>query len=99
MSGELDFAASLKQRVALLKGVSENVFEKLKGVLTISPGARELCLALKTLGYKIAVLSGGFQPLVDWLAGELGIDYAVANHVRHNKCTAKVAFPANPSSM
>lgn len=99
MNGELDFAASLKERVALLKGVPANVFEKLKGVLTISPGARELCLALKALGYKIAVLSGGFQPLADWLAGELGIDYAVANHVRHNKHTAKVVFPADPSPM
>ncbi|KAJ5819833.1 hypothetical protein N7474_005424 [Penicillium riverlandense] len=81
MNGELDFAASLKERVSLLKGVPANVFEKLKGVLTISPGARELCVALKALGYKIAVLSGGFQPLAEWLAGELGIDYAVANHL------------------
>lgn len=81
MNGELDFAASLKERVSLLKGVPADVFEKLKSVLTISKGARELCRSLKALGYKMAVLSGGFQPLAEWLAGELGLDYAVANHV------------------
>lgn len=81
MNGELDFADSLKERVTLLKGVPADVFEKLKSVLKISPGARELCLSLKALGYKMAVLSGGFQPLAEWLAGELGLDYAFANHV------------------
>ncbi|KAL2868457.1 phosphoserine phosphatase SerB [Aspergillus lucknowensis] len=81
MNGELDFSASLKERVSLLKGVPADVFEKLKSVLTISPGARELCKALKRLGCKLAVLSGGFQPLAEWLAGELGIDYAFANHL------------------
>lgn len=81
MNGELDFAASLKERVGLLRGVPADVFDKLKSVITISPGARELCRALKALGYKLAVLSGGFQPLAEWLAERLGIDYAVANHV------------------
>lgn len=82
MNGELDFSASLKERVSLLKGVPADVFEKLKSIITIAPGARELCKALKTLGCKMAVLSGGFQPLAEWLAGELGLDYAFANHVR-----------------
>lgn len=81
MNGELDFSASLRERVGLLKGVPADVFEKLKSVITISPGARELCKALKALGCKLAVLSGGFQPLAEWLAGELGIDYAFANHL------------------
>src|SRR5690348_8064327 len=84
MSGELDFAASLKSRVSLLKGVPADVFEKLKSIITISPGARELCRALKRLGFKMAVLSGGFQPLAEWLASELGLDYAFANHVRRS---------------
>ena len=83
MNGELDFAASLKERVGLLKGVPADVFDKLKSVITIAKGARELCRALKALGFKMAVLSGGFQPLAEWLAGQLGLDYAVANHVRH----------------
>lgn len=81
MNGELDFSQSLKARVSLLKGVPGDVFDQLKSIITISPGARQLCRALKALGYKLAVLSGGFQPLADWLAGELGIDYAYANHV------------------
>ncbi|KAE8151899.1 HAD-like domain-containing protein [Aspergillus avenaceus] len=87
MNGELDFSASLRERVGLLKGVPADVFEKLKSVITISPGARELCKALKNLGCKLAVLSGGFQPLAEWLAGELGIDYAFANHLEVDTAT------------
>ncbi|KAJ6112168.1 Phosphoserine phosphatase [Penicillium sp. IBT 18751x] len=87
MNGELDFTASLKERVGLLKGVPADVFDKLKSVITIAPGARELCRALKILGYKIAVLSGGFQPLAEWLAEQLGIDYAVANHLEIDETT------------
>lgn len=82
MNGELDFAQSLQERVGLLKGVPADVFDKLKSVIKISPGARELCRSLKAIGFKMAVLSGGFQPLAEWLAGELGLDYAFANHVR-----------------
>lgn len=81
MNGELDFTASLRHRVALLKGAPADIFEKVKSAITITPGARELCRALKRLGYKTAVLSGGFAPLAQWLAGELGLDYAFANHV------------------
>lgn len=81
MNGELDFTASLKARVALLKGVPADVFEKIKPTITITPGAKELCRALKKLGFKMAVISGGFQPLAEWLAGELGLDWAFANHV------------------
>ncbi|KAJ5594050.1 Phosphoserine phosphatase [Penicillium hispanicum] len=87
MNGELDFSASLKERVGLLKGVPADVFDKLKSVLTISNGARELCRSLKALGYKMAVLSGGFQPLAEWLAGQLGLDYAFANHLEIDPTT------------
>ncbi|PGH15251.1 phosphoserine phosphatase SerB [Polytolypa hystricis UAMH7299] len=87
MNGELDFTASLKARVSLLKGVPADVFEKLKSKITISPGARELCRALKRLGYKMAVLSGGFQPLAEWLAGELGLDYTFANELETDPTT------------
>ena len=81
MNGELDFSASLKARVALLKGVPSDVFEQLKPKITITPGARELCRGLKRLGCTLAVCSGGFQPLADWLAAELGLDHAFANHL------------------
>ncbi|KAJ9236418.1 HAD-like domain-containing protein [Paecilomyces variotii] len=97
MNGELDFSASLKARVALLKGVPADVFEKLKSILTISPGARELCKALKALGFKMAVLSGGFQPLAEWLAGELGIDYAHANHLEVDPATQTLTGNLVPS--
>ncbi|KAJ3202887.1 hypothetical protein HK099_001704, partial [Clydaea vesicula] len=63
MNGEIDFKESLKQRVALLKGTSVNVLEIVKEKLTFTEGAHSLCKALKKLGYKLAVISGGFMPL------------------------------------
>jgi len=81
MNGELDFSASLKARVALLKGVPSTVFESLKSTITFTPGARELCKCLKKLGCTLAVLSGGFMPLAEWVKHELGLDYAFANNV------------------
>ncbi|EFR02572.1 phosphoserine phosphatase [Nannizzia gypsea CBS 118893] len=96
MNGELDFEASLKARVALLKGTPADVFDRLKSVITISPGARELCAALKKLGYKTAVLSGGFQPLADFLADQLGLDYAVANHLVIDETTQTLTGTLSP---
>jgi phosphoserine phosphatase len=81
MNGELDFTASLRERVGLLKGVPATVFEELRGVISLTPGAQDLIKALKRLGFKTAVLSGGFTPLTDWLAGELGLDHSYANHL------------------
>jgi HAD superfamily phosphoserine phosphatase-like hydrolase len=83
MAGELDFEQSLRHRVKLLKGVPATVWEQLKreGKITLMPGARELCHALRLLGYKTAVLSGGFVPMAEWVKAELGLDYAHANQV------------------
>jgi len=81
MLGELEFEASFRERVALLKGVSATVFDDLRAVLDVTKGVPELIRALKRLGVKTAVCSGGFQPLTGWLAEQLGIDYAFANHV------------------
>lgn len=82
MRGELDFQESLRARVAKLKGVHASIWETLKKeVITITPGARELIKVLKGLGWKTAVLSGGFTPLANWLKDELGLDYAFANHL------------------
>ncbi|CAG8898967.1 unnamed protein product [Penicillium egyptiacum] len=97
MNGELDFTASLKERVGLLNGVSADVFEKLKSVLKIAKGARELCRALRALGYKTAVVSGGFQPLAEWLAGQLGIDIAIANHLEIDETTQTLTGKLVPS--
>jgi phosphoserine phosphatase len=85
MNGELDFTESLRQRCALLRGVPSTVFEELRSVITYSPGAQDLVKALKKLGYKTAVLSGGFAPLASWLAGHLGLDYCFANHLTLSK--------------
>ena len=81
MNGEIDFNESLKQRVALLKGIPSTVFEDLKTKITFTPGARNLTRVLRSLGVKTAVLSGGFIPLANWVKGELGLDYAYANNL------------------
>lgn len=81
MLGELEFEASFRERVALLKGLPASIFEDLRPILNVTNGVRELIRALKRLGVKTAVLSGGFLPLTSWLAQELGIDYAHANEV------------------
>ena len=82
MRGELNFEESLQARVAQLKGVSTGIWEYLKeNVITFTPGARELIIVLRRLGWKTAVLSGGFTPLAYWVKDELGLDYAFANQL------------------
>ncbi|KAF4595390.1 Phosphoserine phosphatase [Ophiocordyceps camponoti-floridani] len=81
MRGELEFDASFRERLALLKGLDASLFDDLRPVLQLSPGAADLVRALKRLGVKTAILSGGFQPLTEWLAGQLGIDHAHANRI------------------
>lgn len=81
MNGELDFEASLRARCKLLKGVPSTVFETLKPRITLNEGVKELVIALKRLGFKTAVLSGGFTPLTGWMGQQLGLDYAFANHL------------------
>ncbi|OCK79928.1 phosphoserine phosphatase serb [Lepidopterella palustris CBS 459.81] len=81
MNGELDFEQSLRKRCALLKGVPSSVWETLKPKITLNHGSHDLVKALKKLGYKTAVLSGGFTPLTGWVAGNLGLDYFHANHL------------------
>jgi phosphoserine phosphatase len=90
MNGELDFSASLRERAKLLKGVDANIFTKLRSVITPTKGARQLIRALKRMGVKTAVLSGGFIPLTQWLADELGIDYAFANTLTSDPETGKL---------
>lgn len=79
MNGELDFSASLRARALLLKGAPASVFDALKPVLDVTPGVVPLLRALRRLGVKTAVLSGGFVPLTAHLATRLGIDHAHAN--------------------
>ncbi len=95
MRGELDFAASLHERVALLAGVDEAALDEVRRDVRLTPGARTLVRTLKRLGFRIAVVSGGFTAVVDPLAEELGIDHARANvlEVAHGRLTGRVVGP------
>ena len=92
MRGELDFAQALHQRVALLAGLDMAVIDKVLRNLRLTPGARTLIRTLKRLGYRCAVVSGGFTQFTDWLTGELGLDYAAANtlEIADGKLTGRV---------
>ena len=81
MNGEIAFEQSLLERLALLEGVKADVWEDLKNSINIAPGVKELCVALRERGVKMAVVSGGFMPMAEWLKEQLGLDYAYANHV------------------
>jgi phosphoserine phosphatase len=88
MSGELDFFASLKERVGLLKGhKADELFDHVKKNLIYTPGAKQLCSTLKGLGYKMAVISGGFLPVAREVQRELGLDYAFANTLEVDRAT------------
>jgi len=79
MRGELDFAASLRERVALLAGLDASVLDEVRAELRLAPGARTLIRTLRRLGYKCGIVSGGFTQFTDALAADLGLDYAAAN--------------------
>jgi phosphoserine phosphatase len=81
MQGEIDFKESLRRRVALLEDTPITVYETVRQKLEFQTGAKLLCSRLKRLGYKLAVVSGGFVPLARYVQAELGLDYAVANTV------------------
>lgn len=79
-SGDLDFSAALKARVALLKGHNaEAMYSKVKENLIFTPGAKRLCDTLKNLGFKMAVISGGPAPIAVEVQRQLGLDYAFGN--------------------
>ena len=81
MNGELDFDGSLRARVALLKGMSAAALEEVYRNIPLTPGARTLVTVLKRLGFRTAVISGGFRFFTDRLQAELGLDYAFANQL------------------
>jgi phosphoserine phosphatase len=81
MRGELDFEESLRNRVALLKGVPASALEEVYGELVLAPGARTLVRILRRLGYRFALVSGGFSQVTDRLAEDLGIHYSRANEL------------------
>ena len=81
MAGEIDFQTSFKERVALLKGLNANVLDKVTARLELTEGAEYLMSTLKSLGYKTAILSGGFTYFAEGIRQRLGIDYMYANEL------------------
>jgi phosphoserine phosphatase len=79
MRGELDFADSLRARVALLAGLDATALDKVYDDLVLAPGARTTVRTLKRLGYRFAIVSGGFAQITDRLADDLGMDFSAAN--------------------
>lgn len=79
MAGEIDFSESLHQRVALLAGLPESILPVVRDRIQLTPGARTLCRTLNRLGYRIALVSGGFMQVVAPIAKELGVAELRAN--------------------
>ena len=81
MRGELDFAASLRQRVSTLAGVNRTIFADVLDQVRLTPGAEELIARLHASGCRVGIVSGGFAEVVGPLATRLGIDHMAANRL------------------
>lgn len=79
MRGELDFQESFRQRIQLLRGLDQSVLADVAKQLPLTEGAPRLLRNLKALGYKTAIISGGFDYFGRYLQAALGIDYVYAN--------------------
>ncbi len=92
MQGKLDFKESFARRVGLLKGLDERVLKEIAETLPITPGAERLISTLQGIGYKTAIISGGFQYFGKYLQNKLGIDHVYANElvIREGKVTGDV---------
>ena len=95
MRGDLDFAGSLRARVALLEGLPETVFDDVRAEVRYTPGARTLVRTLKRLGYQVGIVSGGFTQITDHLAAQLDLDFSAANtlEVHDGRLTGRVLDP------
>ena len=81
MRGELDFEQSLRHRVALLKGLPSSVLDEVYQRIQFNPGVRTMVRTLKRLGYRFAIVSGGFSQITERLAADLNIDFQRANEL------------------
>ena len=93
MNGEIDFRESFTRRVALLKGLDEKVLANVAENLTLTEGAERVLHTLKKLGYKIGIISGGFDYFGQFLQKRLNLDYVFANglEIESGKVTGKVS--------
>ena len=81
MRGELDFENALRDRVAKLEGLDAKVLDEVYESIVITPGVRTMVRTLRRLGYRFAIVSGGFSAITDRLADDLGIHYSRANEL------------------
>ena len=81
MRGEIDFRESFTERVALLKGLDVSVMEEIAQQLPITEGLERMMTILKRVGYKTAILSGGFTYFGNYLRQRFGFDYVYANEL------------------
>jgi phosphoserine phosphatase len=81
MRGEIDFEESLRARVALLEGVPASALDEVYDAIVLAPGARTLVRTLRRLGYRFALVSGGFSQITDRLADDLGVHFSRANEL------------------
>ena len=95
MRGELDFEASLRERVALLAGLNAAAIDEVRDSVELASGARTFVRTLKRLDYRFAIVSGGFTQVTDALTADLGIDYAAANtlEIVNGKLTGRLTGP------
>jgi phosphoserine phosphatase len=95
MRGELDFEQSLRDRVTLLAGLDVAALDKVYDAIVLAPGARTLVRTLKRLGYRFAIVSGGFTHITDRIAADLGIDFSAANELEvvDGRLTGRIVGP------
>ncbi|MGY2703445.1 phosphoserine phosphatase [Nocardioides sp. HB32] len=95
MRGEIDFEESLLARVALLEGVPEMALDEVYDAIVLAPGARTMVRTLRRLGYRFAIVSGGFSQIADRLAADLGIHFARANELEivDGRLTGRIVGP------
>ena len=95
MKGNLDFAQSLSQRVALLEGLQISALMNVQQKITLTKGAKQLFATLRDRSFSTALVSGGFTFFITPLAEALGIDHFLANclEIRDSKLTGKITGP------
>ncbi|QYM76238.1 phosphoserine phosphatase SerB [Leucobacter luti] len=95
MRGDLDFSASLSERVATLSGTPDSAFADAYARVRLTPGIRELVAAVHARGGKVGVVSGGFHEVLDPIAADLGLDFWRANRleVLDGKLTGRTVGP------
>lgn len=81
MRGELDFEASLRSRVQLLAGLDASVLDEVYDQIVVNPGVRTMVRILRRLGYRFAIVSGGFSQITERLAADIGIHFSRANEL------------------